>query len=159
MKKIILFTVLLFASNTFAQKINTTLTSPVETLACKCSYLEIYPYFYYQDPQNAPNSSLYLRFDFHHKGKAKCKPEFVGSITIYRANDVTVTIPISNLTSFVDTNRQRIFEITQLHLPDSFRPMTLGGNYKITYSLKYGTSVCPATSTKIVRFRKSEPIL
>jgi hypothetical protein len=151
---------LLFAMVGMAQN-KRILTSPVGgvSLLCKCSDLVIYPYFYYQDPQNAPNSSLYLRFDFQHKGKIKCKPEFAGSITIYRSDDITVTIPLSNLTSFVDTDGQRIFVVTQLNLPNSFRPMTLGGNYKITYSLKYGTGICPATSTKIVRFAKSEPIL
>jgi hypothetical protein len=39
-------------------------------------------------------------------------------------------------------------------------PMTIGGNYKITYSLQYGLkSVCPAQSTIIVRFKKEEPLL
>lgn len=159
MKKIFIITLLLIASNVFAQKKNSALSSSIEGLTCKCSNLEIYPYFYYQDPQNALNSSLYLRFDFQHKGKVKCKPEFTGNITIYRADDITVTIPLNALTSFVDTNGQRIFVITQLNVPDSFRPMTIGGNYKITYSLKYGTGICPAKSTKTVRFAKSEPIL
>jgi hypothetical protein len=158
-KKLIILTVLLTVSNLFSQKKITAITSPVETLACKCSNLEIYPYFYYEDQQNGSNSSLHLRFDFHHKGKIKCKPEFVGNITIYRADDITVTIPLNALTSYVNTENQRIFVITQLSLPNSFRPMTIGGNYKITYSLKYGNTTCPATSTKTVRFAKSEPIL
>jgi hypothetical protein len=90
----------------------------------------------------------------------KCKPEFTGSITIYRSSEITVTIPVANLTSYVDTLGQRIFVVTQLNLPPSFRPMTLGGNYKITYSLNYGEKyVCPKNSTKLVRFAKSEPIL
>ncbi len=158
MKKLIIFTILLVASTVNAQKKNALLKETV-SVTCKCSDLLIYPYFYYQDPQNAPNSSLYLRFDFQHKGKVKCKPEFTGNITIYRADDITVTIPLRNLTSYVDTNNQRIFVITQLNLPDSFRPMTIGGNYKITYSMTYGTGICPATSTKTIRFSKSEPIL
>ncbi len=158
MKKILIIAILLTATNLFSQKTNTAL-SPIVTTSCKCADLQIYPYLYYQDPQNAPNSSLYLRFDFHHKGKAKCKPEFVGSITIYRADSITVTIPLNALTSFVNSTNQRIFVVTPLNLPASFRPMTVGGNYKITYSLRYGESVCPATSTKIVRFAKSEPIL
>ena len=157
-KKILILVFLLTASHVFSQKKNTAIKETIGT-TCKCSNLQVFPYFYYQDPQNAPNSNLYLRFDFHHKGKPKCKPEFVGNITIYRDTNIRVNIPVANLTSFVDTDGQRIFVITQLHLPDSFRPMTVGGNYKITYSLKYGTGICPASSTKIVRFTKSEPIL
>lgn len=158
MKKILFIAILLIAGNTFAQKKNAAIKE-VQTISCKCSNLEIYPYFYYQDPQNAPNSNLLLRFDFHHKGKAKCKPEFTGSITIYKDINTTVTIPLSDLTSLVDTDGQRIFVITQLSLPDSFRPMRINGVYKITYSMNYGTGICPTKSSKNVRFMKSEPIL
>ncbi|KQT21493.1 hypothetical protein ASG31_16600 [Chryseobacterium sp. Leaf404] len=129
-------------------------------ISCICNDLEIYPYFYYKDPERASTSHLYLRFDFHHKGRNKCKPEFKGSITIYRSDDIQVTIPLNRLTSPVDNMGQRIFVITQLHLPDSFRPMTLGGNNRITYSLNYGIkSQCPTSFTKFVRFTTSEPIL
>lgn len=135
------------------------LTGPKVDTSCQCSKLVVRPYFYYQDPDLRNNSNLYLRFDFQHKGM-RCKPDFVGSITIYRADDIKVTIPLNTLTSYVDTENQRIFVITPLSLPNSFRPMTVGGNYKITYSLRYGTtSVCPATSSQIIRFQTSEPIL
>jgi len=158
MKKLILFTILLITSNVFSQKKNIGIRETV-AISCKCSDLVIFPYFYYQDPENGSNSNLILRFDFQHKGKVKCKPEFVGNITIYRANTITATIPLNALTSYVDTDNQRIFIVSPLSLPNSFRPMTIGGNYIITYSLKYGTGICPATSTKTVRFKKSEPIL
>lgn len=158
MKKIILFIVLVFAGTVFSQKKNAAINE-VQTLSCKCSDLVLYSFFYYQDPQNAPNSSLLLRFDFQHKGKMKCKPEFTGNITIYKDINTTVTIPLSSLTSLVDTDGQRVFVITQLNLPDSFRPMRLNGVYKISYSMSYGTGVCPAKSSKNVRFMKSEPIL
>lgn len=150
--------IVVMSSQMFSQKKNIEIKETVG-ISCKCSDLVIYPYFYYQDPQNLPNSSLLLRFDFQHKGKMKCKPEFTGSITIYKDSNRTVTIPLSNLTSLVDTNGQRIFVITQLNLPDSLRPMQLNSSYKINYSLKYGTGICPTLSTKSVRFMKSEPIL
>lgn len=148
---------MLVSQLSFSQK--KVITNPV-TASCNCADLELYPSFYYKEPETPSTSSLYLRFDFHHIGTAKCKPDFLGSITIARSNAITVTIPLRNLTSYVDTMGQRIFVVTQLHLPDSFRPMTVGGNYKITYSLSYGVkAVCPKTSSKYVRFAKSEPIL
>lgn len=158
MKKLLLFIVLFAVGNVFSQKKNAALNETFG-ISCKCSDVVLYPYFYYKDPEDQANSHLYLRFDFHHKGKTKCKPEFTGNITIFRDATITATIPLNALTSFVNTENQRIFVITALNLPASFRPMTLGGNYKITYSLQYGTGACPATSTKIVRFAKSEPIL
>lgn len=161
MKTKIIFLVFVFLSfsNIFAQKEPRSPQADTQT-SCLCKDLEIYPYFYYKDSASAPNSHLYLRFDFHHKGRNQCKPEFKGNITIYRSDAIQVTIPVGNLTSFVDTMGQRIFVITQLHLPNSFRPMTTGGTYRITYSLNYGIkSPCPVSFTKNVRFTTSEPIL
>ncbi len=162
MKKIILVAVILLVSQlSFSQKkvITNTISSPIAT-SCNCSDLEIYPYFYYQDPDLPNASSMFLRFDFHHKGKLKCKPEFLGNITISKSDGISVTIPVSRLTSYVNTENQRIFVVTQQHLLGTLRPMIVGTNYKITYSLGYGTkSVCPKTSTKNVVFEKSEPIL
>ncbi len=156
--KIIILFFFIFSQFAIAQK-KGVLSGPKVITSCQCSNLVVYPYFYYQDPDLRNNSNLYLRFDFHHKGM-KCIPEFVGSITIFRSETIKVTIPLNTLTSYVDTENQRIFVITPLSLPNSFRPMTVGGNYKITYSLRYGTtSVCPASSSQIIRFQTSEPIL
>lgn len=150
---LIVFAFLSF-SNLFSQK-----KADLQT-SCLCKDLVVYPYFYYKDPERSSTSHLYLRFDFHHKGKNKCKPEFKGSISIYRSDDIQVTIPLGNLASLVDNMGQRIFVVTQLHLPSSFSPMIVGGNYKITYSLNYGIkSPCPTAFTKYVRFTTSEPIL
>jgi hypothetical protein len=158
MKKLLATLVLLlFTTVVLAQ--NKTLQNSASGVVtnCECSKLVLFPYFYYQDPNLPDNSSLLLRFDFQHKG-IKCMPEFKNSITIYRSPTQTVTIPMDRLTSSVNTMGQRIFVIPQSIL-GSLRPMTVGGNYKITFSLGYGTSICPATTAKIVRFAKNEPIL
>ena len=156
--KITVLFLLIFFQVAFGQRKKTSSVKGVETF-CKCSQLVVRPYFYYKEPETPNTSYLYLRFDFQHKGM-RCKPEFVGSITIERSEDIKVTIPLNTLTSFVDTADQRIFVITPLSLPDSFRPMVIGGNYKITYSMNYGDrSVCLNPNLKIIRFSRSEPIL
>ena len=156
--KIIILFFFIFSQFAIAQK-KGALSGPKVDTSCKCSNLIVRPYFYYKELGTPNTSFLYLRFDFQHKG-VKCIPEFVGSITIFRSDEIKVTIPLNTLTSYVNTENQRIFVITPLSLPNSFRPMTVGGNYKITYSLRYGTTlVCPATSSQIIRFQTSEPIL
>ena len=149
---ILLFNTVLFGQNKTLQNSATDVVT-----RCECSKLVLFPYFYYQDPNLPETSSLLLRFDFQHKGM-RCMPEFRKSITIYRSPTQTVTIPLDRLTSYINTIGQRIFVIPQsLLLP--LRTMVVGGNYKITFSLEYGTSICPASTVKIVRFSKNEPIL
>ncbi len=145
-------------NNSFAQKNNSNNGIPTPG-DCKCNNLEVYPYFYYQDV-NIPNeSNLLLRFDFNHKGQ-KCLPKFLNAITIYRSPTQTINISLDRLTTLTNTMQGHIFVIPQILLPENMRPMVVGGNYKITYSLEYGTkSVCPANTTKIVRFKKQEPLL
>ena len=104
--KLLIFAFLIFSQFAFSQKKGTVRGTKMDT-SCKCSDLVVYPYFYYQDPATPNPSSLLLRFDFHHKGM-KCKPEFTGNITSYRSEESKVTIPVANLTSYVDTVGQRI---------------------------------------------------
>lgn len=157
--KISLFLILLFSQLAFAQK-KGEVTGQLTIPSCKCSELELYPFMYYQDPSNPETSNLLLRFDFHRKGVVKCKPEFLGNISLFRNTTISVSFPAKDLTSLTNTDGQRIFIIPRSQLPASFGTIANGATFKAVYSLSYGTkSVCPASSSKLIKFQKSEPII
>lgn len=135
-------------------------TDQITLPSCKCSELAVYPYLYYRDPANPTTSDLLLRFDFHRKGVAKCKPEFLGNLSIFGNTTISVTFEVKNLVSLTNTEGQRIFIIPRSQITSTFSRFLTGQNFKIVYSLSYGTkSVCPAKSSKLIKFQKSEPIL
>lgn len=128
--------------------------------SCKCSELGVNIYMYYQDPANPTTSNYLLRFDFHRQGVVKCKPEFIGEISLGRNATIWQNFVASDLTSLYDTDGQRTFIIPQSLLTTRFGTIDNRSTIKVVYSLKYGpTSVCPAKSSKLVKFQKSEPIL
>jgi hypothetical protein len=155
--KTIVFTLALFflsLTSVFSQKGKASAFK--NPISCKCSELNVYPYFYPTD-EGHPDGLLFLRFDFHHRGRQKCLPEFKGNITITRENGSTVSFPVSNLIKYENTVPRIIFHLSPLGFPSSFRPMVIGEKYKITYRMDYGITACLSTQ-KSVELTSGEPI-
>ena len=83
---------------------------------CDCSKLVVYPYFYYESPNDPTHSNFRLRFDFQHKGNAICIPEFKGTITIVQGGN-QVKLSVSSMRTVANTQQTRIFTIPQSQIP------------------------------------------